>query len=312
MFKVAALTLSLLVVGCGGSTPAAAPDPTPAAEPAGDVAVDPASASERLDRLVAIGDLHGDRSAALAVLELAGLADAQGAWTGGTATWVQTGDTTDRGPESKEVLELVRSLQAQAEEAGGRVVPLLGNHEVMNLSGDLRYVHPDDVAGFGGAEARQASLAADGELGAWLRTLGVVAVVDGVAFAHGGITPQAAESGLAFWNEQVPGLRFGDRSSALNDPASPIWYRGYLQDPEAEACQTVSRALTALSAERMVVGHTTQDSGRIAVRCDGRIVGIDTGISAHYGGHLAAVEFRGGDAWALYPSGPVDLPDPGR
>jgi hypothetical protein len=61
----------------------------------------------------------------------------------------------------------------------------------------------------------------------------------------------------------------------------------------------------------MVVGHTTQRSGEVAVRCNGALLGIDTGISDHYGAHLAAIELRGGvDAWALYPDGPEDLPDP--
>jgi hypothetical protein len=69
-------------------------------------------------------------------------------------------------------------------------------------------------------------------------------------------------------------------------------------------------ALEDLGAVRMVVGHTTQRTGRVAVRCDGALLGIDTGISAHYGGNLAAVQIDGGNAMALYPSGPVDLPDP--
>ncbi|MCP4804233.1 MAG: metallophosphatase [Proteobacteria bacterium] len=288
------ITLSLLFAGCA--------EPSAAEEPA----------SDRLERVVAIGDLHGDLDAALAVLALAGFVDAEGAWSGGTATLVQTGDTTDRGPQSKEVMELVKRLVVEADAAGGRVVPLLGNHEVMNLSGDWRYVHPGDVEGFGGVEGRKSALAADGELGAWLRTLDVVAVVDGVVYTHGGVSPGAAALGLDHWNDQVPGIVLGARPGGLADPDSPIWYRGYLQDPEPEACETVQRALTALSAERMVVGHTTQDSGRVAVRCEGRIVGIDTGISAHYGSNLAAIELRAGDAWALYPSGPVDLADPGR
>ena len=283
------LSVSLLLAGCG----------------------EPKAEEARLEKLVAVGDLHGDLDAALDVLRMAGLVDDAGAWSGGTATLVQTGDTTDRGPQSKEVVELMKRLVDEADAAGGRVVPLLGNHEVMNLQGDWRYVHPDDVAGFGGVEERKAELAPDGDLGAWLRTLDVVAVVDGVVFTHGGVSRQAAALGLDHWNAQVSGLVYGARPG-LSDPASPIWYRGYLQDPEAEACATLSRALTALSAERMVVGHTTQDSGRVAERCDGRILGIDTGISAHYGGHLAAVEFRSGDAWAIYPSGAVDLADPQR
>ena len=75
---------------------------------------------------------------------------------------------------------------------------------------------------------------------------------------------------------------------------------------------TIKTALTALGARRMVIGHTTQESGQIAVRCGGALLGIDTGISAHYGGHHAAVELTGDDARAIYATGTVDLPDPPR
>ena len=76
------------------------------------------------------------------------------------------------------------------------------------------------------------------------------------------------------------------------------------------ACEELTRALTAMSASRMVVGHTTQRTGRIASRCGGALLGIDTGISAHYGGHHSAVQIRAGDATAIYPTGTEDLPDP--
>ena len=89
-----------------------------------------------------------------------------------------------------------------------------------------------------------------------------------------------------------------------------MWYRGYLQAPEPIACAELTRALTAMAASRMVVGHTTQRSGEIAVRCGGALLGIDTGISAHYGGHLSAVEILEGNATAIYPHGRIDLPDP--
>ena len=70
-------------------------------------------------RIVAIGDLHGDLDNALDVLRLAGLVDDRGAWTGGSTTLVQTGDTTDRGPDSRGVMDLMRRLQQEATAAGG-------------------------------------------------------------------------------------------------------------------------------------------------------------------------------------------------
>lgn len=261
-------------------------------------------------RVVAIGDLHGDRDQALAVLKLAGLVDAEGRWAGGTATLVQTGDTTDRGPDSKGVLALVRRLQAEAPAAGGRVVPLLGNHEVMNLHGDWRYVSPEDASGYGGVEARKAAFAREGEDGAWLAGLDGVAMVGDTAFAHGGITGTWAVKGVKGINEAVHAALFTNPRAAVLGEDGPLWYRGYVQDDEAKACPALGEALKGLGARRMVVGHTTRKDGRIQTRCGGRLTVIDVGIASHYGGHLAAWELVDGRARAMYPGETQDLEDP--
>lgn len=282
------------LLGCSSGTlssSAAPPSPEPQPE-----------ASPRLPRVVAVGDLHADLPHALSVLRLAGVLDTEGHWSAGETTLVQTGDITDRGPDSKELIELMARLEQEASAAGGRVVALLGNHEVMNLVGDWRYVSPGDLEDFEGSEdLRRAAFSEQGELGQWLRAHGVVAVVDRVAYAHGGITAEWAAKGVDAINA-TPWSSLG--------PDSPIWYRGFVQDPEPAACAALEDSLVALAVDRMVVGHTAQDSGRVLSRCSGRLLVIDTGISAHYGGHHAAVEFRAGDAWALYEAGPEDLPDP--
>jgi hypothetical protein len=259
-------------------------------------------------RVVAIGDLHADLPTTLGVLRLAGLVDEQGQWSGGETVFVQTGDQTDRGPDSKEVLELLMALQGQAAAAGGQVIVLLGNHEVMNLGGDLRYVSPEDVQDFGSPQARAQAFSASAPLGAWLRERPMVAQVGDTVFVHGGITPRFAELGIGGMNTMAKAVVSGELPGAHLGDDSPIWYRGYLQGQGA--CQELERALEILGAERMVVGHTTQRTGRIAVGCQGRVLGIDTGISSHYGAHAAAIEFRGGDAWVLYPEGSEDVPDP--
>lgn len=104
-------------------------------------------------RVVAIGDVHGSDDGLLAILRAAELVDQAGHWSGGTATLVQTGDITDRGAGVKRALDLVRALAAEAPKAGGRVVPVLGNHEVMNLIGELRDVTPAICASFASANA---------------------------------------------------------------------------------------------------------------------------------------------------------------
>lgn len=99
-------------------------------------------------RLVAVGDLHGDFQAWSQITLAAGLTDAAGHWNGGKTVLVQLGDITDRGPDSLKIIRNLQQLSTEASAAGGRVVVLLGNHEAMNLIGDLRYVHPGEFAAF--------------------------------------------------------------------------------------------------------------------------------------------------------------------
>jgi hypothetical protein len=85
------------------------------------------------ERIVAIGDVHGAYQKFLAILREAGIIDGRRRWIAGRTHFVQTGDVVDRGPDSREVLDLLRKLEPEAERAGGRVHALLGNHEVMRM-----------------------------------------------------------------------------------------------------------------------------------------------------------------------------------
>ncbi|MCA9491583.1 MAG: metallophosphoesterase [Myxococcales bacterium] len=307
------MILALLAWACAAPVPTAAPDPAP--RPPSPVAPPAALPSAVVDpggrRIVAVGDLHADLDASLATLRLAGLVDADGHWSGGDTILVQTGDTTDRGPDSHGVMALLRRLQQESVASGGQVVALLGNHEVMNLRGDWRYVSPEDLAGYGGDAARKTAFTAGGEDGRWLRTLGVAARVGDTVFVHGGITPRWAEGGVDQLNQLVrEALDAPGRPGVLGDDG-PVWYRDYVLQPETQACPVLAQALSSLGARRMVVGHTTRRDGKVESRCGGALLVIDIGVSAHYGSHLGAIELREGtDAWADYPDGAVDLPDP--
>ena len=99
-------------------------------------------------RVVAIGDLHGDHGAWQDIARAAGVIDGKGKWTGGRTVLVQTGDIADRGPDTRKIIRELMLLQREAARAGGRVVALVGNHEAMNMTGDLRYVSPGEYAAF--------------------------------------------------------------------------------------------------------------------------------------------------------------------
>jgi len=305
--------LILSLIACHATPPA--PPAVPPEEPVPARAQAPAPRPElgppTAQTVLAVGDLHGDLDNAEATLRMLGVIDAEGHWAAGQATFVQTGDTTDRGPDSRPIMAMIRRLQGEAEAAGGEVVALLGNHEVMNMQGDLRYVDPGDVAAYGGAAPRKQAFSPAGEDGAWLRSLDAVAVVDGTVFVHGGVHPSHASTGLKGINDAVRDGIDASSKAPLGDEG-PLWFRGYVQAPEGQACPLLQQALAALGARRMVVGHTTRRDGRIASRCDGRLHVIDIGIADHYGAHLGGWRSEAGDAIAIYPSGPVDLPDPPR
>ena len=94
---------------------------------------------ESVERIVAMGDIHGDLDVLLALLHTAKLVDARNNWSGGKSHLVLPGDFLDRGKASRQVMDLLIELEPEARKAGGRVHALLGNHEAMNLYGDLRY-----------------------------------------------------------------------------------------------------------------------------------------------------------------------------
>lgn len=99
-------------------------------------------------RIVAVGDIHGDYENYLQVLREAGLINGRNKWVGGETHFVQVGDLPDRGPDTDKVIRHLMGLEKQAKKAGGYVHALIGNHEAMNIIGDLRYVHPGEYAAF--------------------------------------------------------------------------------------------------------------------------------------------------------------------
>ncbi|KAI8813950.1 Metallo-dependent phosphatase-like protein [Cladochytrium replicatum] len=265
-------------------------------------------------RIVAVGDLHGDLEASMRVLKMAKICDHTGKWIAEPGTvFVSTGDIVDRGPDTLALYYLMRNLTEQAKANGGLVKVSLGNHETMNMMNDLRYVHPGDTESFGGPEKRKEAWSKDGFPGGYLRTLNIINHVNSTVFVHGGIHPEWAAYGIDAMNKEAKhaldnlspeDLRY---VPIFNSASGPLWYRGYALDAESQVCPLLTKALDYLGMDRMVMGHTVQDDGRIGTRCGGRIVLIDVGISKAYGRHCAALEIVGDSLKALYPEGAVPL-----
>ncbi len=110
-------------------------------------------AAPAAERVVAVGDIHGAYEQFVSVLQEAGILDKDLAWKAGKTVLVQTGDVLDRGPRSRDALDLIMGLVDKAKAQGGEVRPLLGNHETMIMIGDLRYVAAEEFQAFATPES---------------------------------------------------------------------------------------------------------------------------------------------------------------
>jgi hypothetical protein len=244
-------------------------------------------------RLIAIGDLHGDLTAARAALRAAGAIDDRDHWIGGDLVVVQTGDVLDRGDDERALLDLLAALETEARAAGGALVLLLGNHELMNGAGDFRYVTPAGLHAFG--DDRLAALGAGHSYAHRLAGHAVIAIVGDTVFSHAGV--------LADWAPRVDEVNQSARCwldgqasappAALTADDSPVWTRAF--GGEAVDCAQLGAALGALGVKRMVVGHTVQRHG-ITSACDGALWRIDVGLSRYYGGPTEVLEIVAGAA----------------
>ena len=197
---------------------------------------------EGVPRIVALGDTHGGYAQVQLVLFGLNLLDEELHWTGGNTHLVFVGDMVDRGPQERPLLDLVRRLQKEAEEAGGKVHVLLGNHEVMNMMQDLRYVPAEGYEAFRDEEdpevrrrasrrfnaevrgerltrenfqrrfvdsypkgyfGRRNAFGPDGVYSSWLLEQQVIIRLNGFVFVHGGLTEETAGLGYERINRSV-------------------------------------------------------------------------------------------------------------
>lgn len=310
--------------------------------------------AQRPARIVAVGDLHGDYSAWRDIARAAGIVNAQGSWAGGETTLVQVGDIADRGAKTLAIIRDFQRLGRQARAVGGRVIVLVGNHEAMNVIGDLRYVTAEEFAAFadrrspdrreslyqqrrteieaaaraapGGADLKAEDIKAAwlretplgwvehrlawgprGDIGRWVASNPALVRIGGTMFVHGGLSAEYGLFSLDQINDQVrTAISAGDQSpmSIISDPLGPLWYRGLISRsptlvepsvlapgrPAIEA--ELEAVLRAHGAKRLVVGHTPSLTG-IIVSHGGRLIRIDSGNAAHYGGQLSYLEILG-------------------
>lgn len=256
----------------------------------------------------AIGDIHGDLAAAKKALSFTGLVNSSGKWIGKDAILVQLGDRIDRGSEDRAVMDLFEDLVKQAALQGGAVYPILGNHEIYNVSLDFREITTSSYQEFseffraGTPEANDPAILAFPPIqrgravafrpgGAYARLIAshpAIVKVGSTVFVHGGILPEFAEEGIEQFNTDIRLWMTGSPAGKppyLSTKRNPFFDRTFALSDDESMCAILEESLNILQADRMVVGHTPQMDG-ITSACNGKIWRVDTGMSAYFGGKV--------------------------
>jgi hypothetical protein len=95
-----------------------------------------------VEKIIAIGDLHGDYQNFVKILLGTQIVDGNLHWIAGKTHLVQMGDILDRGTDAKGIFDLLMRLEKEAANAGGMVHTIIGNHEEMNVTG-IVFRYPD-------------------------------------------------------------------------------------------------------------------------------------------------------------------------
>ena len=259
------------------------------------------------ERTLFISDIEGEFTPLRKMLLAAKVIDEHYNWTYGHGSLAIAGDLFDRGKDVVPELWLLYKLEDEAKEAGGSVHVLLGNHDIMNLTGDNRYTDGKyfknawllgtDCAGLFGR---------DTELGRWLRSKNMIEKTGKVLVMHGGLSPKivAKQQTLEAINREcrpyfdaaidsVPdSLKTFFGSNAL------FWYRGYFKQPKITEAQLDS-SLNFYKAMYIVVGHTII-KWNIASYLGGKVIGID--VDEHKG-HPAAALYEEGKWFTIDADG---------
>lgn len=245
------------------------------------------------EKLFAVSDIEGELDAFRALLLGNKIIDQQENWIFDKGHLVICGDLFDRGLQVPEFLWFLYHLEDKAKEKGGYVHVILGNHDIMNLSGDFRYVQPKYFKAAKLLNREYKSLyGKDSELGRWLRSKNTMEKIGDMLFLHGGISPELIGYGWSLEQINKAARPYYDQKKAdmpdsvktLFGKNSLFWYRGYFLQPKITE-QELQQTLDAFKASQIIVGHTIINKN-IAMYYKGKVIGID--VNEHEG-HRAGI-----------------------
>ena len=268
---------------------------------------------KKVSRQFVISDIEGNFGAIRKLLQGNGVIDANYNWTFGNGHLVLIGDFVDRGAQVTEVLWLIYSLEEKAKAAGGYVHFILGNHEIMNMSNDLRYLHPKYVEGAILLNEHFMELFGENsELGRWLRTKNIMEKIGDVLYTHAGISSQMnllntsisdinklARPFYADTTYNYPNVKL----EIIYSDFGPFWYRGYYQGKEKASTGQIDSTLSWFGAEKIVTGHTIV-AETISAWYNGKVINTDV---HHAQGKSEALLIEGNKCYRVNMEGKKEL-----
>ena len=239
---------------------------------------------KKASKLFVVSDIEGNFAGFRRLLQAGGVIDSNFNWTFGDGHLVLIGDFFDRGYQVTEVLWLIYSLEEKAEAAGGYVHFVLGNHEIMNMSNDLRYLNPKYIQNTTLLQEHYYTLYSDSsELGRWLRTKNVIEKIGDILFMHGGFSAEMNRMDVSvtdintlarpFYpdtNYVYPDLRVDTIFSDLG----PFWYRGYYKGARLAKQTQIDSTLDKFNVRTILNGHTIV-ADTISAWFKGHVIDID-------------------------------------
>lgn len=251
------------------------------------------------DRMIALSDIEGEFEAFRKLLLANKIMDEQYNWIFGKGHLVICGDLFDRGKEVPATLWLLYKLEQEAEAKGGCLHTILGNHDVMNLSGDLRYVEAKyfENAKLMGLDYKDLYDQYT-EMGRWLRSKNLIEKIGDNLCLHAGVAPviNTLKMGLTEINTKCrPYYDKAKKRDLIPDSvtrkffdgtrSSLFWYRGYFIEPKATE-EEVDQTIALYKVKRIIVGHTIT-AGNVGFYYKGKVLGID--VNQHKGKHEGAL-----------------------
>lgn len=261
----------------------------------------PPSVSKRADKMLFVSDIEGEFEALRSLWIAAEVIDKQYNWIFGDGKLVYCGDLFDRGKKVPELLWLLYLLEQKAVDKGGKVHIVLGNHDIMNLSGNFKYVDSSfHIAAEAMGYAYEDLFSKSTELGRWLRSKNLVEKLDDLLIVHASISPQVNALKLSVQEINELSRGYYDRSQEtkglqdtlevlFNSKTSPFWYRGYFKEPFVSE-EELNQTLQFYGVNSIVVGHTIVPEN-ISFRLGNRVLGVN--VNHHKGQHEAALYEHG-------------------